>query len=507
MNFRGSIYSISLIIVLLLVLILYGRVKLGVIILNKGVVSLEQGNYDEAIRSFKTSLKINPNSFETHYALGTVYAEKKQTAQAIDEFKKTIKINPGFVKAYRGLASLYYNSQDYETALSFLASARKIAPNDKETQSLADSISYEYLTDALNKSVDAFMAGDKRRAFKLVETALAFNPRLAFAHYTLAYFYYADNQMTEAEQKLLETVGIDPAFTPAYKLLGDMYFKNGEYEKAVSTYKEALRSDTGNAYIYNDIGIVLMQMERYDESIDYFRKGLAIAPSNPQIQYSLASVYRDSGKRDDALREYSEIVSRYPDFPNIHNDMAEIYGQKGEMEAANEEYKKEILHAQNRLLNNPGDVIALNNLAFAYSGLGEYSKAQEIIEKVIQSAPNYRKAHLTFSRIFEKQGMHQQAMDELNTAKHLSVETNFIDRDISRIKNLQKKSLLESGNPPDEPFDLVWLKNGRQIEGRVISETEDAVILQVSIGNPAGQITLYKGTIQRIIKGRDRNNN
>lgn len=101
--------------------------------------------------------------------------------------------------------------------------------------------------------------------------------------------------------------------------------------------------------------------------------------------------------------------------------------------------------------------------------------------------------------------MHQQALDELNTAKHLSVETNFIDRDISRIKNLQKKNATVSETPPDEPFDLILLKNGRQIEGRVISETDDAIILQVSIGNPAGQITLYKGTIQRIIKGRDRN--
>ena len=52
--------------------------------LNKGVEYLEQGNYDDAIASFKEAIRINPNHQMAHYKLGLAYAKKGSRRQTLN---------------------------------------------------------------------------------------------------------------------------------------------------------------------------------------------------------------------------------------------------------------------------------------------------------------------------------------------------------------------------------------------------------------------------------------
>ncbi|GAH11414.1 unnamed protein product, partial [marine sediment metagenome] len=61
----------------------------------------------------------DPNHADTHYNLGVVYVNKGMHDEAIREFKKTIEINPSYADAYSNLAAAYYYKGEYSLAITY----------------------------------------------------------------------------------------------------------------------------------------------------------------------------------------------------------------------------------------------------------------------------------------------------------------------------------------------------------------------------------------------------
>jgi tetratricopeptide (TPR) repeat protein len=138
----------------------------------------------------------------------------------------------------------------------------------------------------------------------------------------------------------------------------------------------------------------------------------------------------------------------------------------------------------------------LNNLSYAFCGIGEYDKAKKIIDKVLTLRPKYRQGYLTLANIYENLGNLKAASEALVKAKALSAETSYIDKGISQLKKdislSDKKGLL--------PLDTIYLKNGRRIEGRIIEEDGEKVILEVDMGETIGNLIFYRKAIKEISK-------
>jgi tetratricopeptide (TPR) repeat protein len=182
------------------------------------------------------------------------------------------------------------------------------------------------------------------------------------------------------------------------------------------------------------------------------------------------------------------------DYPNVHNDLGDIYHNLSRDNEALEEYRKEIAYCQIQLAQTPQDPVTLNNLAYAYNGAGDAQKAKEIIDKVIASWPKYRQAYLTSAKIYELMGKANEAQGVLLKARSLSTETNFIDSGLARLN----KGAATVNAVQFVEKDTVYLKNGRQIRGRIKDEDAEKVALDVKIGNTFGCLVFYRNTIERI---------
>jgi tetratricopeptide (TPR) repeat protein len=268
-------------------------------------------------------------------------------------------------------------------------------------------------------------------------------------------------------------------------------------EKAISSYQRALSLNPSDPDLCNDLGIILMQMERYSEAQFYLKKASELKPENYDIRYSLASVYRDGGKLDEAISEYKKVIQDMPDYPNIHNDLGDIYRQKGQSEESLKEFNAEIEHSQVRLLAKPDDPFLLNNLAYALNGSGQPDRAMEIIEKVIAAEPNYRQPYITLAKIYERKGDFDAATEALHKARAVSNVSNFIDRDIERFKKQ-----LQTFGDDTYAIDTIYLKNGRQIHGRIKEEDSEKIILDVGFGGSTGTLTFYRNAIDRVAKSK-----
>lgn len=492
-----KIIECFLLIILSAVFIYVGRPKLAAFFYNQGSNYYRRGLYNEAIVYYKKSLKINYSIAVAHYMLASAYMKNNRQAEALESYKTAIEIDPNFVEAYRGLVYIYQTNQMYEEAINRLKQAELKVSANQEIKNLLKQVSFEYMADCLDKGTDAFLAGDRQKAQPLLIKAAEARPDFAFARYALAYFYYTGHDYDEAERELNSVVRLDPQFYFAYKLLGDIYFEKGIYREAAIKYEIAASLNPNDAIIQNDLGLSLMKTERYGEAIIHLEQALSLDPQNLNIRYSLASTYRDKGNLDEALLRYKKIDNEHPDYPNLHNDLGDIYIHQGKKKEALEEYSREIGYSRQKILAKPNDAVILNNLAYALNGSGSYSEAKAVIEKALSLEPNYRQAQLTLAKIYESLGKADESVAILTKAKALSEPLDFIDRDIDRVKKARLNLLA------DKPFsspDIVYLKTGRQFKGMIKGEDEEKVILEVKVGNSAGNLTFYRADIERVVK-------
>ena len=85
--------------------------------------------YNEAILSYKESLKINNKVFETYFNLGNIYLKKFEYNNAIKNYKKALLLNKTYSVAYNNLGIAYLESNDLKNAEKTFKNLIKIDPD------------------------------------------------------------------------------------------------------------------------------------------------------------------------------------------------------------------------------------------------------------------------------------------------------------------------------------------------------------------------------------------
>ena len=494
--------NIEIIIILILFVgfIFIGKNKLAVLYYNQGQVFYQKQMYKKAIEYFIKSLKINPSIDTVHYSLGNAYLQEKLEDEAVREYKEAIKINSRFIWGYEALADIYTRKGLYQKTIDMLTEAQAIAVDNKEIADLIKYTSSIYLSALLNTSIDYFQANDKAKAYELLNKALEINPSFAYTYYTLGYFYFIDQRYDQAIEMLSKAVKIDNEFFLAHKLLGDIYFKKHLFYKAINEYKRVLLVDKFNAMVISNLGLAYMNLEMYQEAVPFLKRAVSLDPKNISFRYSLASIYRDQGKFKEAALEYQRVIDLQPDYPNVYNDLGDVYKNEGRIEEANREYNKEIFYCQKRLLKNPNDYFALNDISYAYNEIKDYNNAKLNIEKAIALKPEFQEAFLTLSKIQRSLGQKEDALITLEKAKSLAKQKQiFIDNEVLGVK--KDLDIYYQSKVNLKPIDKIYLKNGRIFEGVIQKEDSENIVLVVNIGISKGTVTLSRKNIEKVIKG------
>lgn len=432
---------------------------------NKAIDYCDIGEIDKAIPFFKKSLKVRPIP-RVHCSLANAYRQKGILKEAIDEYKKALQLDPNYLEAYYGLAYSYEEEGLYKEAISYLKKAEALGSLRAEEE--LKNLRSEYAISLFNEAADFYIEGDK----------------------------------SKAESKLKAAIELEPNFSFAYKLLGDINFSKNLFAEAIANYKQAIELGLDDASIYNlynDIGISYMRLENYDEALKYLGKAYKLEPTNINILYNLANALRDNRNFNEALEKYKRLTKLKFDYPHVHNDLAGIYISMGKKAEAQKEYKNEMEIAKMELSQNPENVYSLNRLALAYDGFGQYEEARKIIDSVIKKRPDYGEAFYTRARIYENLGEVEKAVRDLEKAKSLFPSTGFIDNYILRLKTKRVVPKDKKSFPDDT---IIYLRNGRRIQGRFKEERDNMVFLDVLVGSSFGTIGISREDVKTLKKIR-----
>ena len=148
--------------------------------------------------------------------------------------------------------------------------------------------------------------------------------------------------------------------------------KEGQFDKALNIYEEILKENPEAAAAYMGIGKVHLRKGRLDEAENYFKGALHVTQKTAPVLAMLANVAHRRGDLEKALKLNQEALDVDPKFVRAALGMGKILFQ-----------------------------------------LERYDDAQEMVITALKYNPNLNEADILLSRIMQKLGHSEQAINNL----------------------------------------------------------------------------------------------
>jgi len=173
---------------------------------------------------------------------------------------------------------------------------------------------------------------------------------------------------------------------------------SGERNKAAA---EATRN-VGEAYLGGGNLTAALRELKKAESLD---------PEDHITQYDIGLVYFYRERYDQAIPHFEKAIQLKPDFAPAINGLGNSYSAKGDWDKAIEAYQKII---EDVFYGTPH--FALSNMALAYYQKGDYVRAEKNFLEALKLSPDFVNALAGLATTYMAQGRYEEAAQKLERA-------------------------------------------------------------------------------------------
>ena len=202
----------------------------------------------------KKKVKQTPND-SSYYELGVLYKENNQIEDAIKSFKKTIELNPKHSMALYELGVIYEQQNNYDDAIKFYTDSLKIKENSEVFQSLGVC----YLKNGMLKE-----------AYRNLVKAMLLNPNKYTIYNNLGAVLEKIGNYDSAIQMLEIATKLNPKNTIGFYNLGVVLDKKGNFGEAINAYEKAVELGHGKS---EEIRKRIKQLKGIISSLPSYRYG------------------------------------------------------------------------------------------------------------------------------------------------------------------------------------------------------------------------------------------
>jgi predicted Zn-dependent protease len=346
------------------------------------------GQQDAAERDYTKAIAANPKQFESHAALGLLYAQTNRPDKALPELQIASGLEPASpdpaakAQVWRSLAQLQLSS-DPAAAKQSLLKALQLTPGQ---DSPADLVLTGQIAEANDDSEDAAtayrraLAADPgspgataglahlllkekkpQEAEPLLRAALAKHPDDTALNAQLASALSAQGNDTEAISALEKLHQLQPNDAGVAAMLADSYLRTGAPEKAAPLLAEAVQAAPNNANLLTSYGQALIYTKQFTTAVPILERAVAASPQDEEAWGGLAfahsqlhqdsAVLRDLTARQKIAQDTPETLFLWAtSYDNLHQSKqaAEFYEKF--LAAAHGKYPNEEWQAKHRLV-------------------------------------------------------------------------------------------------------------------------------------------------------------
>ena len=413
------------------------------------------GEMDEAVEHLSQCIALQPEDADAYEERAQIYYEQEQYELADKDYERLIELDKGGVMGYMGIGRNAVAQGKYDEAIEQFDYVLKMHSDYSSGYSFRAEayVKKGEYTKAAEDIVKALDIDSDNKAFYLLDDM-------------------ADSAKIVMEAKL-KAMGLKDSSTPKWQLyLGIVNEEAEDYPKAIECYEKALNlfpaayyafriyscyeamGDYAHALEYIDYAIeldstdvddikrraeVLFYLGRMDECLQTIDKFVEETPDFFGGYFARGFFKRCNKDLEGAIEDYSMAIALRPEISYTYTRRGEAYMALGNEEAAKADYLKviELDTVPNRE----------STAMYAYQVLGEWDKAKEFMQRLIDNAPDDEGCYYDAACLYARMGDKAQALDYLRQAfehgyrdfAHIAV-----DYDMDSLRDMEEfKALVE----------------------------------------------------------------
>ena len=279
-------------------------------LLSKGKKSMNSGDLDDAIESFRIAYNKFPECPEPLFYTGFAHMRNKNVSAAISSFYKTLEVYPDHKNALLGINKISVNYFNKGNQLYKRGNLEGALSNYDEVLKIDKNYHKAYFQIG---AIQAKLA-NADEAIVAYKEAIKINPQFYKGYFGLAKVQRELNDNDEALISLQTAIDIYPSYDKAYGLMGDIYIQQKDYDKAKQTLKKATTVNPNYSKGYESLGIIYSEEKNWNQAISSLEMAVALNEKNHNSLYLLSQAYNMNGDCDSALnaaRKSTELKNRF----------------------------------------------------------------------------------------------------------------------------------------------------------------------------------------------------
>ncbi len=363
---------------------------------------LSSGEKEKALTAAEQWVANKPKNSSALLALGWSLLANNQLAAAKGAFEEVLVVSPGNPSATQNLAVLAIKKGDAMAAITYYQASLEVYPNHVGTITSLAKLQLRL--------------GQRQQAIQGLEKVWQRNPAHVEPAVMLGRALLQEGDSTHAQQVLSASLKTDAENTSLLQALGVAQGENANYNQAVDTFKRLVELQPKSAHNYYllaqasykagdrkgfasalqksyrlepgslDVQIamlgLLLEQKQYAKAQGIVSDMVENHPDNAEVYVQSARVSLVQGKLSDGFKAYQQAHRLAPQRSDVVVKLAMSQWQLGEHEVA-------ILTMVGWLQKNPGNRVAIYNLANFYLLAERKADAVRAFSEIVAVQPNH----------------------------------------------------------------------------------------------------------------------
>lgn len=394
---------------------------------DRGVALAAEQNYAEAILEFRNALKQDPRYGEARLALADAFAARGDGRQSAREYIRAAELLPESAEAQRKAAFVLLRGGEFERArklaeaslaqektidaLIILANAQAgLKQPDDAMASLEDAIQLAPDDPRGYTSLGTLEAvqGDKVEAEASYRRAVGVDPKALAPRLALAYFYWSDNRVADAEPELNAAREIAPDDPLTNRMLALFYLTQRRPAEAEAPLKKlAAANDTNGTLTLGDLYVA---QDKPDQARPLYESLKAKTDARSTAVARLAALDYAAGRTDAAHATLNEALSTLPNDVPLLTLKSRWLAREGKLDEA-------VANARKAVAVDANAANAQYALGVALAARGETEEATKAFTETLRINPQASLAQIGMSRMLLAKGDPAGALGHAQAAR------------------------------------------------------------------------------------------
>lgn len=213
----------------------------------------------------------------------------------------------------------------------------------------------------------------------------------------------------------------------ATQRVGEGFYSAGNYSLALKNLLEAYETIPDDPYLNNSLGLVYLAKDRYDLAETHFKRALEFKKDFVDAKNNLGAAYLKQEKWSLAVECFEDVsknlIYANPEYPLSNLGWAYFHQKK---------YEKAISYFTKSLEINPKFLISIHGLASVYLETKEHLQAIEFLNQELKRDPSAAILHSDLAKAYEGINDFTKAKASWRTVLNFASETSQIAREAKK---------------------------------------------------------------------------